>query len=504
MAHQRLKLFGICVVSLTLATRLWMSLKVASCGVPDSCTYFALASALRNHHHFILNFLFDYQVPHPRLPATGLEYWRPGTSLLIVLFSPFGVTHLTAGIAGLLAQLALGACAYVTALRFTGERILASISFLLCLSTPLLWQSSLFSDSQIFYAAAVGWFLFLFRADEVKFQRDIAAFLCSGLAYLIRNDAILLIGPLLIVLFMRMRGADYSRKSVLRASTVLAGFLLSMAPALILTWKVTGSPFAPGSGRVIFLNDLSEFAVYGQALDRHSWLSPGVRMLAQLRLVTLLQSVHRTIFLLIGLESAFLLGSVRWIRGPEAGQRLIPYWSFILILLGVYCMVLPGIGGLAFVRSIQALLPFLFSLVAIGIFEWSRDVRTAILLGCALVAYQSIDGATQAMHSVSRGRADRQQLLKMKNLIVGNLLPGDANPVVMSDFPAQFAVTTGLSSVPFPVNGPGAVRAAVQNFGVCCLVVTGREADELQGTSFLSSVTPIPDSDMFLLYVKKN
>src|SRR6185437_7930792 len=81
---------GVCITLVVTALRLWFARTVTFCGTPDSCYALGLSQNLAKYHTFRVPFLFDLQLSHLQVPNTGLEYWRPGTSLVLLLLKPFG------------------------------------------------------------------------------------------------------------------------------------------------------------------------------------------------------------------------------------------------------------------------------------------------------------------------------------------------------------------------------------------------------------------------------
>src|SRR5512142_2076544 len=81
---------GLLATLVVLAVRLAFASRVEICGGADACFYHALAGELATRHDFLVDFVWNYQVDHVRLPSMAMEYWRPGTSLLLDLAVPFG------------------------------------------------------------------------------------------------------------------------------------------------------------------------------------------------------------------------------------------------------------------------------------------------------------------------------------------------------------------------------------------------------------------------------
>ena len=168
------------------------------CGTPDSCYALGLAQNLAKYHAFRVPFLFDLQLKHLQVPNTGLEYWRPGVSLVLLLLKPFGgVTLHGALVVTMLAGIVWALAAWFVAMRATGSRKIALASYTLCLLLSAGWGGSLTPDPTLFYAAAIAWFLALFTVERQGIVQDVIALVCVGAAYMIRNDAgLLLLVPL--------------------------------------------------------------------------------------------------------------------------------------------------------------------------------------------------------------------------------------------------------------------------------------------------------------------
>src|SRR5215469_14084220 len=136
-----------------IALRLWFASRVTFCGPPDFCYALGLAQSLAKYHAFHVPFLFDLQLKHLQIPNTGLEYWRPGVSLALLLVKPLGgVTLHGALMMTMLAGVVWALAAWFVAMRTTGSRTIALASYTLCLLLPEGWAGSLTPDPTLFYA----------------------------------------------------------------------------------------------------------------------------------------------------------------------------------------------------------------------------------------------------------------------------------------------------------------------------------------------------------------
>ena len=318
-----------------LIIRLWMGKRVTFCGVPDSCAYLALGESLSRHHGFTINFLYQYQFVGHHLPAHGIEYWRPGVSFLLLLAQPFGgVTLFSSMVIATLAGICLALAAWKIAMDFSGDRSLACASYLVCLVVPQLWNGSLTADSTLFYGAFAAWFLALFTVHFQGYVADVLALLCIAGVDLIRNDSILLLIPLLVVLWMRGRSGQKKGTSVLYAGVIILGYFAARVPMYIVSYGVLGKVFQSQSLHVLYLTDLSDLGRYNQPSTLHTMLAEGVVKLVKLRIATVPFIAYRMVFLEIGFAIVFLFALT--LRGrdnePESLPELAGVVSFALAI----------------------------------------------------------------------------------------------------------------------------------------------------------------------------
>jgi len=456
-----------------MALRLWFARKVTFCGTPDSCYALGLAQSLAKYHTFRVPFLFDLQLNHLQVPNTGLEYWRPGVSLVLLLLKPFGgVTLHGALVVAMLAGIVWALAAWFVAMRTTGSRKIALASYTLCLVLPAAWQGSLTPDPTLFYAAAIAWFLALFTVEPQGIVQDVIALLCVGAAYMIRNDAgLLLLVPLVVVLVMRVRAATELQRSGKQAPAgssaayavaMLIVFGLVLAPMHVLYKQVLGTVFPAGAGHALYLNDLSDFSNYGVPVSLHTMLSHGVKHLVAMRVSATAMIVYRVLALVLGYPALVFLPTLavrrEGERRPDARlPELAGPVAFGAVVLVVYCLVLPAVGVFSALRSSTALLPVVSVIVIVAILGAARTRRVAMVLtGTAIVLYL-VSGVMDDRRSIGPmnqlGDADRAQA---RELTAMGARP-DGTTLVMTPDPVQFSVTTGYQAIPMPGNGLDAI-----------------------------------------------
>jgi hypothetical protein len=462
---------AVCVTLLVLAIRVWFACRVDFCGTPDSCYALGLAQGLAHYHAFHASFLFDLQLHHLQIPNTGIEYWRPGVSLLFYLLRAFGGTTLHGSlIIAVLAGFLWAAAAWFVAMRTTANAKIALASYTLCLLLSPGWGGSLTPDPTLFYAAAIAWFLALFTIHRQGLVQDIIALLCVSAAYMIRNDAGLLLVPIVVVLLYRWKNARIQRvlgeapaagSSAGYAIAMLAGFVLALAPMHVLYRYVLGTAFPPGSSQALFLNDLSDFSNYGAPVNLHTMLSHGLKHLVAMRISAGAFIVYRVLALVLGYAALVFLPALAVRRDPPETQPELPELagpvSFGATVLVVYSLALPAVGVFSALRSSTALLPVVSVLVVIAILRTARTSRLAWTLTCTVIVVYFVAGVMDDRRAIdpmnAMGDADRAQA---RTLAAMGASPG-GGAVVMTPDPVQFSVTTGYSAIPMPGNGLDAI-----------------------------------------------
>ena len=489
-----------CVLALCIAAvRLGFAHSLHFCGTPDACYYLGLGQSLAAGNGFHARFLYDFQQTRLSLPNTGIEYWRPGISLALQLLRPLGGVTLGSSIAFTVGVgLLYAAAAWHFARQNHFGRRTALAAFALCLLGPSVWIGSLTPDSGLYYGAAVAWFLALFTVRRQGSWQDGVALLCVAAAYLIRNDAALLLVPLVAVLWRRLHlrqtsPVPPSRTTLPYAVLVLCGFLLALVPMHLIYRAVLGTAFPSGTAKAFFLNELGDFVRYGDPVSLHSLLAHGWKHLLLFRVATLVTAVYRIGALVIGypgllfLPALFLpahpLPNVSLKDTPSASAESIlparlpellgPIMLFAA-MLSVYTLLLPAIGGFSILRSVLGVLPMLLVLVVLGVERAARTPRIASVLLTTLVGIYALSGLMDIRREVQAAN----RLGDDDRAIAGSLAANAAsvaNAIVLTPDPVQFSVTTGYTAIALPSNGLDAIAAAAHDFRATHVILNSED-----------------------------
>jgi hypothetical protein len=497
------------VTLLVTLTRIGFGRHVTFCGTPDSCAYLSLGESLSRHHGFVQRFLYQYQFVSPHLPTHGIEYWRPGVSLILLLAQPFGgVTLHSSIVVTNLAAIALALAAWKIAIDATANRRIACAAYLLCLVLPSIWSSSITPDSSIFYGAFAAWFLALFTVHFRGYLADALALLCVAGVNLVRNDAILLFIPLIVVLWLRRRSPRSLGASPLYIALMLAGFFVAMLPMNLLQYAVLGKFSSGSTTHVLYLTNLSDLGQYGGVpLTLHSMIASGVGKLIKLRIVTVPAIAYHVLFIQIGFSILFLATLSRWRRSP--GKTPLPEFTggltFALVILGFYGLVLPAIGGFSALKSCTGLLPLASVLIVVCIYNAAESTAAATILASMTILFYIVTGITQ-------DRRDQTTLNKSGDtdrLVATYLAAHRADPtrgLIMTADAAQFSETTGFAAIPVPSNGLPATQAAIADLAPDYVLLEASDPTAppavLRSTLHPVAIDPIPGTNLLAITMK--
>ncbi|HLI12942.1 MAG TPA: hypothetical protein VKY65_15220 [Alphaproteobacteria bacterium] len=508
-SHFRFLFGGAALATLiVVGLKLALAREVVFCGGADACFYYALARELAQHHDFFVDFVWNYQVPHVQLPSLAAEYWRPGTSLLLSLALPFGeITLRSSAVIATIATLVTALSAAYLAWSATEDRTIAVLSYLICLCLPSFWTMPLTPDSGSFYAAAVAWFLALFTAQSRGVMADLLGIGCIGLAYLIRNDAVLLGAPFAAVLAKRMLDQQHQgllRREWRRPIWLCAAFVAALLPAHLLTYAILGRFLNSSITQVLYFNHLEDFYRYGSLLNFQSWIANGVEALARQRLLVLAQTLHHLLSL-YGEPATMLALVAAGLAIVAARERAVLGWgllgpvAFLVAIIFAYVFVMPAIGAHAILRSYEGFLPALAVLAALGVRRAAGSRAAFVILAILVILFSAMDGITEARNFLADARAQLAAYRAEASVIERG---SGAQAIAMVLNPAPFTATTEIPSVPIPSNGIAAVRRAIGDFKVTCIVTAKWGGEALASALGAVRVEDVPNTDEVVIFVR--
>ena len=490
-------------VTLVIALLEWMmARRVTFCGTPDACAYLALGESLSRHQGFHENFLFQYQFVSTHLPTHGIEYWRPGTSFLLLLAQPFGgVTLHSSIIVTILAGICLSLAAWRIAIDYSGDRRIALASYLVCLVLPPVWNGGLSPDSALYYGAFAAWFLALLRVNFRSYWEDLGALVCVAGVSLIRNDAILLLVPLACVLWMRRRRKQANGASLGYLALMLGGFVVANLPMPLLDHAVLGVAFPPGTGGALYLSDLTELSAYGAPATLHTLLAQGPAAIIKIRVATVTQMLYRMIWVLVGFGAIF--APLLILRRNSGERHTLPELagplSFLVTVVGVYGLVLPAIGGFSALRSFTGLLPLAAVLIVAGIVALDAAPRVRLTLCSSVFVYYLLAGVMANRRGAEEMEKAGDDVRNVASALRSQGIYPQSGALIMEEQAAQFSVTTGYSTVPVPSNGWAGFNAAVRDLKPTRVVISDPLYNNFRTQLEGVPAERVPGTNLFIL-----
>ena len=472
---------------------------------PDSAYYVDVARSLHAGGGFNVDFVWIFAevggaIPaNPVLPIPSNAHWMPLASIVQVPFmavfgtvawasaAPFALIGATA------APLtwAIARDAKATSTVAVGAGILTAIPLL---SAVYLVQPDNFSLYQPLVIASLWMGARALRGRSAG-RAFVAAGLLAGLATLSRNDGLLVLASLgVIVLFDRWRawrsaGTRPPSIPLWAAGSCVAIFVLVMSPWWLRQLAVFGS-ISPStaSGKVLFIRDIGEWNSISTPANLDHLLGMGIGPLLVSRIGGLAAASLIFITLVAGVVLAPFMVIGGWSRRHSDDMRPFFVYGGILFAFSAIVSAVHVPGG-TFIHSAVALAPYSYILalegVAIGV-AWiaarrrtwdvttATSIFTASVIGFAVVA--AVFG-TVVVHAVWNERRERDVA------VAAALDANGASPTdrVMSIDAASTRYWSGRGGVVL-VNDPiDTVHEVASAYDIRWLVLDARESVPVAG-----------------------
>ena len=246
-------------------------------GLHDPIHYFNLGTRLANGQGFSINYIWHYNslpidVAHP------VDHWMPLAGVAAGLgISLFGESLYASLFIFLLAGLLLAVLVFLAAKQMTLSDSAALTAAAFSLFLPDLVWASLRTDTTILNTLALCLAVVLFNKGLSSGHR-LSIVLCgvaAGLAYLTRNDSILLLPVFMFVASLRTiwsRRRKTTREALALVLTLLASFILTSAPWLIRNLQELNTLGTAETSRMFFMVEHHDHYAYGIPITLDSML----------------------------------------------------------------------------------------------------------------------------------------------------------------------------------------------------------------------------------------
>lgn len=454
--HQILLLILIC----SLLLRVILLTFIHNPGLNDQNHYYNLGHRLINGEGFTIDYIWHYshipdEIVHP------IDHWMPLAGVAVAFgMSLFGESPQSALFLFIIAGTLLPLLVYIAAKQYDLSDFAALSAAAFAIAVPDFVWNSLRTDSTILNMLLITASIILF-IHAIRQSRWWAYILCGflgGIAYLTRNDSILIL-PLVLAsgVTYAIWGAKFTERQYLwQVILVPLTFLLTISPWLIRNYQILGMLGSPETSRMFFMVDAKDHYAYNIPITWDTMLER--RTIAEhisKRLFELIAAAKQIIIsldvvlpLLLPLGVLYLL----WERNRTKLLLTVPVVLWMLGILVAYPILLPykSQSG-SFEKAYLTIVPLLLPIAAIAVEKLFKEGiwRTiAVVLMVLLMVANSYD----VVRSETQ-RADgfyTNVLLAVNEL---NALPddtGDGEIRVMTQDPYIMSYY-GISSVMIPL-----------------------------------------------------
>jgi 4-amino-4-deoxy-L-arabinose transferase-like glycosyltransferase len=448
---------------------------------PDAYYYVSVARELASGHGFQVAYVWNFVDVGGRLPLEGSlpipsnAHWMPLAALVQVPFIwLLGPTALASALPFWIAASVVAPLTYLIGMD-AGMSRLSSVcaGVLMALPgtvAPYLGQADNFALFMLLGSLALWLCARGLRGDRRAFA---AGGLVVGLAFLARNDGVLLGLPFALAFAADLRRGAARRIGWLAAVGCAAGFLVIVAPWLWRQVDVFGS-ISPSSasGRILFIRDYRELYSVSSEATLQSFLDQGIGQL----LLSRLEGLRSALFvfavtpLLVVLVPFVLLGS--WLRRRDTA--FVPWLVYAVALFAFSALVAAvHVPYGTFLHSAVALVPHAYLLAFVGlgaVVRWvaarrpswdaPRATRNFSVLLVVVVMLVSVVGS---LLTVRNWRAERDTRDPILAALAERAAPGD---VVMSPDAGAYRYWGGWPGIVTPDDPLPVIEEALRRYDV--------------------------------------
>lgn len=441
MTRQIVMLTGIILVGLAL--RLFLLLMIDNPGMHDSNHYYNLGRRLHQGQGFTIDYVWMYshlpeQIVHP------IDHWMPLAGVTVALGMAIGGQTPTAALMPFItASLILPVLVYLAAKQLALRDDSALIAAAFALVLPDIVWNALRTDTTILNMVFISASLIALThgIQHGKRWALLLAGVGGGLAYLTRNDSLIIL-PLVLVLVLGYRLLAPKRCYPARALwSVPLAFVLTISPWLVRNQLVLGMLGSAETSRMFFMVDQRDHYAYATEITLQTMLEQ--RTISELlgkRLFELLAAGKQVLTTLdVVLPVLVVLGAL-WIIWHRERDRLLviaPVMIWIGGILVAYPLLMPykSQSG-SFEKAYLTVVPLLLPLAALALEKLIHDTRWRIMtaaIALMLMMANSYDLVRQETAFINAYYANIEQLIAELETLPD--LTGDQELRLMSQDP---------------------------------------------------------------------
>jgi hypothetical protein len=374
-----------------LALRLILLPLIQNPGLHDQNHYYNLGRRLLHGQGFTIDYVWHYN-DVPEDIVNPVDHWMPLPGVAVWAGMLLGGENVHASliffiIAGVLIPLLSYWGAKQLGLSDTSAFFAAAFAAL----TPDLLSYSLRSDSSIFNALFISLSCLLFTKGLYGSKWYLAASgLAGGLAYLTRNDAILLLPLVLAVLFLYWLWSNVEKRKLLWAGILMPlVFALTIAPWLIRNQLVLGRLGTAEGNKMFFMTDARQHYAYNMPITLETMLAEQtIPELLYKRAFEFAAAIKQVFESLSWLSPFFLPGLFYVWREKKRLLVLAPILLWLTGILIAYPIFIPmkSQSG-SFEKAYLGILPLLLPIAALGIEKLRERWRLPLVLAALVLLF---------------------------------------------------------------------------------------------------------------------
>jgi 4-amino-4-deoxy-L-arabinose transferase-like glycosyltransferase len=503
------KYLGVAIFAIAFIVRLILAYKSLHPGHGDNAFYFTLAQNIANGRGFIIDYIWQYLTIPDNISHNAIEFWMPLSSVIMAAAMALaGKSLFVALIPGILSGMLIPVIVYFWSRNFSDSRFVQIGSAGLTLFLPTLVAFSIITDSTVYYVLFVSVAL-LFMA---KAQQKPVFYLCSaafiGLAHLTRQDSILLLPVLLLMIFF---GSHRTTAKLRWFFLALIVYVAVFSPVWISNIKQFGAPLSPGPSKAMFVTNHEDLYSYGKDLNWHSYLRWGINNMIGSRakatadnIKILYDSASGPILILALTGLIGLCYSGEW---RNRWRLYLPPILYALVLIFFYSIIVPfNAEGGAFHRSVLSICPFLIVVAVDFLYRQIGSRKMAVvliwLIGFYLFGYSTM----LSINLVKKHNLLNTQMNELKVILKQHTVEG-RETVIMTRNPWEVHFSTGFKTLQIPNNDPDTIYMVARRYGANFLILPGQRPgldcllDGSCSDSRFAKLVVIPGTDLTLFRI---
>lgn len=448
------------LVLLTIGFRVMWLPMIHNPGIADPAHYYNLGRSLLQGQGFVIDYVWHYHMLHEDI-VHPIDHWMPLTGVLVAVgFLVAGESVFGALLPMLLLSGLLPLIVYASARQMRLEEDVALIVASFSITLPDFVINALRPETTLPAMLLVSTSILLLGVGLRRgvWWAFVGAGVLAGLAYLTRNDALLLLPMLVVTVLVWLiwgRGGALHRgwRRVWLMPVVMG---LVVAPWLARNMEVLGRWGSPETGKMFFMVDTRDHYAYGYDIDL-AW------MLAQQtpaeligkRVFEFMAAVKQLLVSLdVALPVAFFGGLVLlWYHRDR--DRLLTASPVLILMLGTFIaypifIPLKSQSG-SFVKALLAFFPLLLPIAGYAIQHAIPDRRMrwgAGLLVVAIMGANSFDLIRTTTQHANNAHAFTQEIVAVVQTLPD--MTGDGEVRLMTQDPFTLSYY-GVRSVFVPM-----------------------------------------------------